>query len=92
MQAGSKLCWSSPVFYVKSAHKFQSNLTMTKKAAKATRKFAAKGQLKKTIQVRRKHQQFKKKIRDRRGRASGPKPEVAEEDDSELDGKEKTQR
>jgi nucleolar complex protein 2 len=65
---------------------------MTKKAAKATRKFAAKGQLKKTIQIRRKHQQFKKKIQDRKGKASGRKPEAAEEDDSEWDVKETGQR
>ncbi|EAU87524.1 hypothetical protein CC1G_11196 [Coprinopsis cinerea okayama7 len=40
---------------------------MGKKATKATRKFAASGQLKKTIQARHKHQQVKKKIQRRRG-------------------------
>ncbi|KAF8841034.1 Noc2-domain-containing protein [Paxillus ammoniavirescens] len=37
------------------------------KASKATRKFASSGQLKKTIQSRKKHQQVKKKIDGRRG-------------------------
>ncbi|KIK93298.1 hypothetical protein PAXRUDRAFT_522731 [Paxillus rubicundulus Ve08.2h10] len=37
------------------------------KASKATRKFASSGQLKKTIQSRKKHQLVKKKINSRRG-------------------------
>jgi nucleolar complex protein 2 len=37
------------------------------KAAKSTRKFAASGQLKKTIQNRKKHQQILKKAAGRRG-------------------------
>lgn len=40
---------------------------MGKKAAKSTRKFAASGQLKKTIQNRKKHQQIQKKVASRRG-------------------------
>ncbi|CAK5271008.1 unnamed protein product [Mycena citricolor] len=41
---------------------------MGKKAAKSMKKFAAKGQLKKTIDARRKHQQTKKKISNRKGK------------------------
>ncbi|KAH7909312.1 Noc2-domain-containing protein [Hygrophoropsis aurantiaca] len=37
------------------------------KASKSTRKFASSGQLKKTIQSRKKHQQIQKKIQGRRG-------------------------
>jgi nucleolar complex protein 2 len=37
------------------------------KATKATRKFASRGHLKKTIQARKKHQQARKKIEGRRG-------------------------
>lgn len=37
------------------------------KAAKSTRKFAASGKLKKTIQSRKKHQQIVKKAAGRRG-------------------------
>jgi len=40
---------------------------MGKKAVKSTRKFAASGQLKKTIQNRKKHQQIQKKAAGRRG-------------------------
>ena len=40
---------------------------MGRKAAKSTRKFAASGQLKKTIQNRKKHQQLQKKAAGRRG-------------------------
>lgn len=42
-----------------------TSLAMGKKAAKSARKFAASGQLQKTIQARRKHQQFKKKTQSR---------------------------
>lgn len=40
---------------------------MGKKAVKSARKFAASGQLKKTIEIRHKHQQAKKKFEKRRG-------------------------
>ncbi|KAI0052496.1 Noc2-domain-containing protein [Auriscalpium vulgare] len=40
---------------------------MAKKGTKATRKFAASGQLQKTIQARRKHQQIQKKIQKKQG-------------------------
>jgi nucleolar complex protein 2 len=54
-------------------------LTMAR-VSKSTKKFTASGKLKKTIQARRKHQQVKKRIRDKKavkavdGRA--PKDEV----------------
>ena len=40
---------------------------MAKKGTKATRKFAASGQLTKKIQARRKHQQIQKKIHKNKG-------------------------
>ena len=43
---------------------------MGKKATKATRKFAASGQLKKTIQQRRKHQDIKRKAERRKTNSS----------------------
>jgi nucleolar complex protein 2 len=39
---------------------------MGKKPAKATKKIAAKGQLKKAIQTRHKHQQIKRKVQNRK--------------------------
>lgn len=48
---------------------------MGKKVAKSARKFAASGQLKKTIQARHKHQQTKKRFDKRRrnkGRSQPP--------------------
>jgi nucleolar complex protein 2 len=65
---------------------------MGKKANKATRKFAASGQLKKTIDSRRKHQQIKRKTDarlKRKGGANGvrkgkEKEKDAGSDDSEL--------
>ncbi|KAA1466846.1 Noc2-domain-containing protein [Dentipellis sp. KUC8613] len=67
---------------------------MAKKGAKATRKFAASGQLKKTIQARHKHQQIQKKIHKKQAAKKG-KPargkeredEGAEEDDDEVEEK-----
>lgn len=44
---------------------------MAKKGAKATRKFAASGQLKKQTQARHKHQQLKKNIERRKGGKAG---------------------
>jgi len=60
---------------------------MGKKAAKSARKFAASGQLKKTIQARHKHQQTKKKFEKRRGNKgkSQPLAKVPESDEDEQD-------
>ena len=55
---------------------------MGKKATKATRKFVAKGQLKKTLQVRRKQQSVAKRIRGRKG-GKGPSQKVEEEEEEE---------
>ncbi|KAH0833969.1 Noc2-domain-containing protein [Lanmaoa asiatica] len=58
------------------------------KATKATRKFASSGQLKKTIQSRKKHQQTKKKIESRRGargKGKGKDKAPVQDDDSERD-------
>jgi nucleolar complex protein 2 len=41
---------------------------MGKKVAKSARKFAASGQLKRTIQARHKHQEVKKKIERKKGK------------------------
>lgn len=64
---------------------------MGKKATKATRKFAASGQLKKTIQQRRKHQDIKRKAERRKathkgkGRQVGDGNEGEDEDDVDED-------
>jgi nucleolar complex protein 2 len=49
---------------------------MGKKAAKSTRKFAASGQLKKTIQARKKHQEIQRKVKGKKSRkdAKGTQP------------------
>lgn len=63
------------------------------KATKATRKFASSGQLKKTIQSRKKHQQIKKRIEGRRG-AKGKgkdKAPVQDDDDGERDDAEENE-
>lgn len=58
---------------------------MGKKVAKSARKFAASGQLKKTIQARHKNQQTKKKFDKRRGNKGKPQPpaEAPESDEGE---------
>ena len=58
---------------------------MGKKAAKSTRKFAQSGQLKKTIQARRKHQEIKRKSEKRRGKTWKGRAPLHEEDDIEED-------
>ncbi|KAI0337672.1 Noc2-domain-containing protein [Trametopsis cervina] len=59
---------------------------MAKKAAKATRKFAASGQLKKTIQQRRKHQDIKRKAERRKasGKGKGHQPKLQREGDEAV--------
>ena len=61
---------------------------MGRKAAKATRKFAASGQLKKTIQQRRKHQDVKRKAERRQHSRKGKEKQVADEDEHEALGEE----
>ncbi|KAG6374069.1 Noc2-domain-containing protein [Boletus reticuloceps] len=63
---------------------------MGKKATKATRKFASRGQLKKTIQSRKKHQESKKKIESRRGAKGKGKAPAQVSDGSEQDDAEGT--
>jgi len=58
---------------------------MGKATKKSTRKFAASGQLKKTIENRRKHQQVKKKIQGRRGANGKHKGNHKEAVDSDAD-------
>jgi nucleolar complex protein 2 len=64
---------------------------MGKKVAKSARKFAASGQLKKTIQARHKYQQTKKKFDQRRGNKgkSQPQTEAPEPDEDEDEEVEK---
>ncbi|KAJ7223081.1 Noc2-domain-containing protein [Mycena pura] len=71
---------------------------MGKKAAKSMKKFAASGQLKKTIDARRKHQQIKKrnanKNAGREGQAKqrvteSKKPEDKEEEEADEEGEKK---
>ncbi|PCH43014.1 Noc2-domain-containing protein [Wolfiporia cocos MD-104 SS10] len=57
---------------------------MGKKLAKSARKFAASGQLKRTIQARRKHRDIKKKT-DKRKANKGKGKQVADDDDNEED-------
>ncbi|KAK0463081.1 Noc2-domain-containing protein [Desarmillaria tabescens] len=53
------------------------------KASKSMKKFAASGQLKKTIEARRKHQQIRKKVQ---GKKSGKtKPKAVEDVDEDMD-------
>lgn len=66
---------------------------MGKKAVKATRKFAASGQLKKTIQQRRKHQDIKRKAERRKGNKGKdrqPARDVEEDDEDEDEADEAT--
>ena len=57
---------------------------MGKKAAKSTRKFAASGQLKKTIDARRKHRDIKKKA-ERRKASKGRGKQVPNDDADDVD-------
>ncbi|KAI0351630.1 Noc2-domain-containing protein [Trametes cingulata] len=57
---------------------------MGKKAVKSTRKFAASGQLKKTIQARRKFRDIKKKAEKRKG-GKGKDKEVPQDDEGSED-------
>ena len=66
---------------------------MGKKVAKSARKFAASGQLKKSIQARHKYQQTKKKFEKRRGNkgksqppAKAPEPDEDEDEEVEETG------
>jgi nucleolar complex protein 2 len=61
---------------------------MGKKAVKATRKFAASGQLKKTIQARKKHQEIRRKTQGKQKRRDGraqQRPSVDDEGEGEVD-------
>ena len=54
------------------------------KASKASKKFAASGQLKKTIQARHKHQKHQKRIQGRRGASNrNKKPGDGREDEKD---------
>lgn len=66
--------------------------SMGKKAAKSTRKFAASGQLKKTIQARRRHRDIKKKAEKRQARKGKGKAVAENSDgsDAEDEGVEET--
>lgn len=59
------------------------------KTTKATRKFASSGQLKKTIQSRKKHQKIKKKIESRRGAKGKGKGKATVQDDGDSDDSER---
>jgi nucleolar complex protein 2 len=65
---------------------------MAKKGTKATRKFAASGQLKKKIQARRKHQQIQRKVHKNKSAGNKGKErarvDVNEGEDEEEDAKE----
>ncbi|KAJ4481022.1 Noc2-domain-containing protein [Lentinula aciculospora] len=58
------------------------------KATKSTKKFVSSGKLKKTIEIRKKQQQVRKKYQNRRGAKSGANtsaPEASDESDDEQD-------
>ena len=61
------------------------------KATKATRKFASSGQLKKTIQSRKKHQKIKKKIEGRRGAKGKGKGKAPVQDDDDAEEEDTTE-
>jgi len=65
---------------------------MGKKVAKSARKFAASGQLKKTIQARRKYQQTKKKFEKRRGNKGKSQPPAETPESDEEEDEEETGR
>lgn len=87
------LCTSLWHIFFFGTYHFHILITMAKKGAKATRKFAASGQLKKQIQARHKHQQLKKNIERRKGGKAGRgasgygkgRGEDGEEDDGDED-------
>ena len=60
---------------------------MGRGATKATKKYAASGQLKKSIQARHKHQQIKKKIQGRKGKQkhNGQSRSFVTEEDEEAE-------
>ena len=60
---------------------------MAKRGTKATRKFAASGQLTKKIQARRKHQQIQRKSQKIKG-AKSRRPEPAQADTGEIENEE----
>jgi hypothetical protein len=62
--------------------------TMGKKAAKATRKFAASGQLQKTIQARKKHQEVRRKVQGKKSRQDTKGKQSARGEVDEEDGDE----
>jgi nucleolar complex protein 2 len=64
---------------------------MAKKGTKATRKFAASGQLTKKIQARRKHQQIQRKIKNKNAGSKGrerPHVDADNDEDEEESAKE----
>lgn len=57
------------------------------KASKATKKFASSGQLKKTIQARRKHQQIRKRVSgNKKGKDGGYGKSDQRKDTNEAEG------
>lgn len=64
------------------------------RATKATKKYAASGQLKKSIQARHKHQQIKKKIQGRKGKQKhkGQSRSLVTEEDEESENNDETSK
>ena len=68
---------------------------MGRGTTKATKKYAASGQLKKSIQARHKHQQIKKKIQGRKGKqkhSKGQSRSLATEEDEETENNVETSK
>ena len=65
---------------------------MGRGASKATKKYAASGQLKKSIQARHKHQQIKKKIQGRKGKQNHKGQNRSLVEDEEVEDNEETSK
>lgn len=65
---------------------FIPSVKMVKRGTKATRKFAASGQLTKKIQARRKHQQIQRKISKNKGARSKGRERPADDGEDEREG------
>ncbi|OBZ74646.1 hypothetical protein A0H81_05343, partial [Grifola frondosa] len=63
-----------------------------RKATKSTRKFAASGQLKKTIDARRKHRDIKKKAEKRKSSKGKGREIVEDEDEAEIEDEEQGEK
>lgn len=78
---------NSKLSFVRFSSLPSPQLSMAKKGAKATKKFAKSGELKRQIDTRRKHQKVKKQIQARKSVRGAPvaRGEAREDDDDKND-------